>query len=135
MDCQNKNCKYYKKKEKDYRFAGFYMVGSGGYCKRGYCEKQFRRKRGRRGMKPASFKEQNSLFVAEGCDNLPACKQYNEQFQTDEVISCWEFTDDELVQILKDVKAGKRPQIFLSIIGGQPPVALFMRSGNHARNN
>lgn len=93
------------------------------------------KKKGRRGMKPASFKEQNSLFVAEGCDNLPACKQYNEQFQTDEVISCWEFTDDELVQILKDVKAGKRPQIFLSIIGGQPPVALFMRSGNHARNN
>lgn len=45
MDCQNKNCKYYKKKEKDYRFAGFYMVGSGGYCKRGYCEKQFRRKK------------------------------------------------------------------------------------------
>ena len=42
---QNKNCKYYQKKEKDYRFAGFYMVGAGGYCKRGYCEKQFRRKK------------------------------------------------------------------------------------------
>lgn len=34
-----------RKKEKDYRFAGFYMVGAGGYCKRGYCEKQFRRKK------------------------------------------------------------------------------------------
>lgn len=95
----------------------------------------FEEKRGRRGMKSVSFKEQNSLFVAEGCDNLPACKQYNEQFQTDEVISCWEFTDDELVQILKDVKAGKHPRIFLSVIGGQPPVSLFMRSDNHAGND
>lgn len=95
----------------------------------------FEEKRGRHGMKSISFKEQNSLFVAEGCDNLPACKQYNEQFQTDEVISCWEFTDDELVQILKEIKAGKRPQIFLSVIGGQPPIALFMRSDNHAGND
>lgn len=92
-------------------------------------------RRGRRDMSPVSFEEQNSVFVAEGCGNLPACKQYNEQFRTDEVISCWEFTDDELVQILKDVKAGKRPQIFLSVIGGQPPVELFMRSDNRAGND
>lgn len=43
------------------------------------------------------------------------------------MVSCWGFTDEELVQILKDVQDGKRPQIFLSVIGGQPPVALYMR--------
>ena len=53
-------------------------------------------------MNPIEFSEQNAVFTAEGCDNLPACKQYNEQFQTDEVISCWEFSDDEIVQILKE---------------------------------
>lgn len=79
-------------------------------------------------MKPIEFSEQNAVFTAKGCDNLPACKLYNEQFQTDEVISCWEFSDDEIVQILKEVKSGKRPNIFLSVVGGQPRVSLFMRS-------
>lgn len=85
-------------------------------------------------MNPVKFQEQNSVFVADGCGDLPACKQYNEQFQTDEVVSCWEFSDEELVQILKEVKAGKRPQIFLCIVGGQPPVSLFMRSDNNNVN-
>ena len=44
MDCPNKNCKYYKKKEKARYFMGCNMSG-GGYCTKGYCEKQFRRKR------------------------------------------------------------------------------------------
>lgn len=81
-------------------------------------------------MYPVKFPEQNSVFRKSECSDLPACKQYNEQFQTDEVISCWEFSDDELVQILKEVQAGKRPQIFLCVVGGQPPVSLFMRSNN-----
>lgn len=79
-------------------------------------------------MNAVNFKEQNSVFVADGCGNLPACRQFNEQFQVDEIISCWEFTDEELVKILQEVKEGKRPQIFLSVIGGQPPVSLFTRS-------
>lgn len=70
-------------------------------------------RRGRRDMSPVSFEEQNSVFVAEGCGNLPACKQYNEQFRTDEVISCWEFTDDELVQIFERCKGRKTPTNFL----------------------
>lgn len=79
-------------------------------------------------MYPVNFPEQNSVFVADGCDDLPAFRQYNEQFQTDEVISCWEFSDEELVRMLEEIKVGKRPQIFLSVVGGQPPVSLFMRS-------
>lgn len=78
-------------------------------------------------MNPVSFPEQNSVFVAEGCKNLPAMKCKNEKFGTDEVISCWTFSDEELVQILKDIKDGKIPCIHLSVIGGQPPVSLYVR--------
>lgn len=44
MDCPNKNCKYYKKKEKASYFMGVNFA-DGGYCTRGYCAKQFHRKR------------------------------------------------------------------------------------------
>lgn len=37
MDRPNKNCKYYKKKEKARYFMGVDMSG-GGYCTKGYCE-------------------------------------------------------------------------------------------------
>lgn len=86
-------------------------------------------------MFPVTFPEENSVFRKDGCMDLPALQEYNHKFDTMEVTSCWEFTDDELAQILKEVKAGKRPQIFLSVIGGQPPVALFMRCDNHAGND
>lgn len=79
-------------------------------------------------MFPVTFSEENSVFRKDGCMDLPALQEHNSKFDTMEVTSCWEFTNDELVQILKEIKAGKRPQIFLSVIGGQPPVALFMRS-------
>ena len=46
MDCQNKNCKFYKKKEKASYFGGM-AFASGGYCTKSYCEKQFREKRGK----------------------------------------------------------------------------------------
>lgn len=42
MDCQNKNCEYYKKKEKVYYIMGIDM-STGGYCTKGYCEKHFRK--------------------------------------------------------------------------------------------
>lgn len=47
MDCPNKNCKFYKKKEKASYFMGVNM-SSGGYCTKGYCEKQFRKNRKRK---------------------------------------------------------------------------------------
>lgn len=43
MDCPNKNCKYYRKKERACYFMGVDFSG-GGYCSKGYCEKQFRGK-------------------------------------------------------------------------------------------
>lgn len=49
MDCQIKNCKYYRKKERKAMLAGVDISG-GGYCSKGYCEKQFRRKESRFNM-------------------------------------------------------------------------------------
>lgn len=78
-------------------------------------------------MRPVEFPEQNCVYTAEGCMPLPAVQQMNEQFQVLEVISCWELSDEELVMILKQIKAGQRPAIFLSVVGGQPPVSLWVR--------
>ena len=38
-------------------------------------------------MSPVDFPERNAVFAARGCE-LPACRQHNEQFDADEVISC-----------------------------------------------
>ena len=78
-------------------------------------------------MTPVDFPERNCIYTAEKCLPLPACQQMNEEFQTIEVISCHELTDEEIILMLKQIKAGQRPAIFLSVIGGQPPVALWVR--------
>lgn len=78
-------------------------------------------------MQPVIFPEQNCTYTADKCLPLPACKQVNEEFQTMEVISCHEFSDEEIVMMLKQIKAGQRPAIFLSVIGEQPPVALWVK--------
>lgn len=78
-------------------------------------------------MQPISFPEQNCTYTANKCLPLPACRQMNEEFHTVEVISCHEMTDEEIVMMLKQIKEGQRPAIFLSVIGGQPPVSLWVR--------
>lgn len=78
-------------------------------------------------MQPVIFPEQNCTYTADKCLSLPACRQMNEEFHTIEVISCHEFSDEEIVMMLKQIKAGQRPAIFLSVIGGQPPVSLWVR--------
>lgn len=78
-------------------------------------------------MIPVDFPEKNCTYTADKCLPLPACKQMNEEFNTIEVISCHELADEEIVLMLKQIKAGQRPAIYLSVIGGQPPVALWVR--------
>lgn len=78
-------------------------------------------------MQPVSFPEKNCTYTADGCLDLPALQCVSEQFQAPEIISCWELSDEEIVMILKQIKAGQRPAICLSVIGGQPPVALWVR--------
>ena len=78
-------------------------------------------------MIPVDFPERNCIYTADKCLDLPACQKMNEEFQTIEIISCYEMTDDEIVLMLKQIKAGKRPVIYLSVLGGQPPVAMWVR--------
>ena len=78
-------------------------------------------------MIPVNFPEQNCICRREGCMDLATSRKYNYEFASIESTSCWEFTDEELVQILKDINSGKRPCVYLSVISGQPPVSLFMR--------
>lgn len=78
-------------------------------------------------MDVVDFPERNCTYVGKNCLPLPACQQMNEKFQTIEVISCHEFTDEEIVLMLEQIKAGQRPAVFLSIIGGQPPIAMWVR--------
>ena len=69
---------------------------------------------------------------------LPALQLISEQFQAPEVAYddsvlgyvSWELSDEELILILNQIKAGQRPAIFLSCIGGQPPVALWVREND-----
>lgn len=77
-------------------------------------------------MYPIAFPEQNTIFVAKGCYDLPACIQHNDQFQCKEVVSCWKLSEDDCMNILKQIEAGKKPIICLSVIGGQPPVSLWV---------
>lgn len=78
-------------------------------------------------MQPVIFPEQNCTYTADKCLPLPAYKQVNEEFQTIEVISCHEFSDEEIVMMLKQIKAGQRPAVYLSVIGGQPPVSMWVK--------
>lgn len=78
-------------------------------------------------MNPIGFPERNCTYIGENCLPLPVCRQMNEEFDTIECISCLEFTDEEIVTMLKQIKEGIRPAIFLSVIGGQPPVALWLK--------
>ena len=78
-------------------------------------------------MIPVDFPERNCTYTADKCLPLPACQQLNEEFQTIEVISCHELTDEEIVLILNQIKTGQRPAIYLSVIGGQPPVAMWVK--------
>ena len=78
-------------------------------------------------MYPVDFPERNCIYTAENCLPLPARQQMNEEFQTVEVISCHELTDEEIILMLNQMKAGQRPAIFLSVLGGQPPVALWVK--------
>lgn len=78
-------------------------------------------------MNPVRFPEQNCTYTAERCLDLPVCRQMNKQFGVAEYISCWQLTDQDLALILQQMKAGQRPAICLSVIGGQPPVALWVK--------
>ena len=77
-------------------------------------------------MNPVPFEQQNCVHKADGCLDLLTLVQTNEQFGVPEIVSRWEMTDEDCVMILQQIKEGKRPAVYLSVIGGQPPVALWV---------
>jgi hypothetical protein len=77
-------------------------------------------------MYPINFPEANFQFVL-----APAAQEQAGEFHdsrlyghvtANEVISCWELTDED-IQRIKDTR-----QIWLRIVGGQPPVELTAQS-------
>lgn len=69
-------------------------------------------------MTPTTFPESTHLFTAEGCGDLPVhVDQASGSF-----ISAWKVTPEDLNRI---VETGI---IYLSVMGGQPPVAVFTES-------
>lgn len=70
-------------------------------------------------MIPVKFAGMNSVFTADGCDDLPALKREHETTGMTSVTSCWKPTDEEI----EDLKAGG--VVCLAVIGGQPPVSLW----------
>ncbi|NLU23723.1 MAG: hypothetical protein GXW99_03165 [Clostridiales bacterium] len=70
-------------------------------------------------MNPVKFAGMNATFVAPGCDDLSAMKETSERYGRPSVTSCWKPTEEEL-QVLNNGGC-----VCLSVIGGQPPVALW----------
>lgn len=64
-------------------------------------------------LKPVPFEEQNIVYVAPGCGDLPAFQDGRQ------IITCWEISDEQL-QVLSDTK-----RIYLWVTGAaQPPVSV-----------
>ena len=67
------------------------------------------------------FKEQNTVYVAEGCGDLPTCKYQDEN--SSGIVSCWEPDDTEMEYIKDCISKGEKPKIYLDMLCGfQPPV-------------
>lgn len=76
-------------------------------------------------MNPIEFPQQNSEYIDDRCNKLPTFKTINKQFGADEITSCWELDNEDIIHMLKQIKEGIRPVVYVSVIGGQPPIRLF----------
>jgi len=65
-------------------------------------------------MTPVKTPYSNITYVAEGCNDLPATLAKNPSGQ-DEVETCWELSDEEVEQVVKDKR------VFLYIMGKTVP--------------
>ncbi len=72
-------------------------------------------------MKPVHTETVNTIFTAEGCFDLPATVIHH---PTDAPVveTCWELSPEELAVVQQTGR------IYLSIVGGQPPVCLSVVS-------
>lgn len=73
-------------------------------------------------MTPIKTPYSNITYVAEGCNDLPATLTKSPSGQ-DEVETCWELTDEEIEQVIRDKK------IYLYIMGtAVPPLYMTTES-------
>ena len=74
-------------------------------------------------MKPVVVPKTNVVFTAEGCFDLPAVRATDANTGADEIETCWELSDDELEQIVKNKR------VYLYVRGRSiPPVLLTVES-------
>lgn len=73
-------------------------------------------------MEPVKFPGVNVTYVAPGCKDLPTLVQGEEGKL--QVISCWKPSEEDLAVL----NAGGC--VCLSVLGGQPPVALWAQEVN-----
>lgn len=72
-------------------------------------------------MKPVHTETVNTIFTAEGCFDLPATVMQSPG-DAQVVETCWELSPEELAVVQQTGK------VYLSIVGGQPPVCLSVVS-------
>ena len=70
-------------------------------------------------MNPITTERTNVTYTAEGCSDLPASILMNPESGNWEVETCWELSDEEVEQIIKDRK------IYLYIQGKAVPPLLL----------
>lgn len=74
-------------------------------------------------MNAINFEQANTVYTAEGCNDLPVDRRIDPYYGTPGLVSCWEPTDEELEYIKQCIQDNKKPKIYLDILGtSQPPV-------------
>lgn len=79
-------------------------------------------------MKPIKFSEANMKFTAppgreQEVDDLPVFSDGNQ------IISCWELTDEELIEVIKTKK------VYLGVMGNTTPPIMLMGKSPFVINN
>lgn len=74
-------------------------------------------------MKPIKTDYSNIIYVAKGCNDLPATL-IKSPCGKDEVETCWELTDEEVEQVVKDKR------VYLYIMGRSVPPLYMTTESN-----
>lgn len=86
------------------------------------------------------FKQANTIYVADGCNDLPVSRTMDTETQCYNLTSCWEPTDEEMTYIQECIANNQKPKIYLSMLSkGHPPVwigcNLYEEEDNNGKGN
>lgn len=74
-------------------------------------------------MNAIQFEQANTLYVAEGCGDLPVSRTIDSEMKCLSLVSCWEPTDEEMTYIQECIANGQKPKFYLDILSMEhPPV-------------